>query len=65
VFKTYGETGGGKVRKYIHDAGEAAEFGVEPGNFTEWKDIKPGSDLMFYEGCTEVIPTAASTSPSR
>ncbi|MEW6561576.1 MAG: phosphoribulokinase [Pseudomonadota bacterium] len=50
VFKTYGETGGGKVRKYIHDAGEAAEFGVEPGNFTDWKDIKPGSDLMFYEG---------------
>ncbi|HOI66170.1 MAG TPA: phosphoribulokinase [Thiomonas arsenitoxydans] len=50
VFKTYGETGGGKVRKYIHDASEAAEFGVEPGNFTEWKDIKPGSDLMFYEG---------------
>ncbi len=50
MFKTYGETGGGKVRKYIHDAAEAAEFGVEPGNFTEWKDIKPGSDLMFYEG---------------
>lgn len=50
VFKTYGETGGGKVRKYIHDDGEAAEHGVAPGNFTDWKEIKPGSDMMFYEG---------------
>ncbi len=50
VFRTYGATGGGKVRKYIHDAGEATEFGVEPGNFTDWKDVAPGSDLMFYEG---------------
>lgn len=50
LFKTYGETGRGKVRKYIHDASEAAEYGVEPGNFTEWKDIDPDSDLLFYEG---------------
>ncbi len=50
LFKGYGKSGGGRVRKYIHDAGEAAEFGVEPGNFTEWKDIAPDSDLMFYEG---------------
>jgi phosphoribulokinase len=50
LFRSYGEAGGGRVRKYIHDAGEAAEFGVGPGNFTDWKDIEPGSDLMFYEG---------------
>ncbi|OIQ81479.1 phosphoribulokinase, chromosomal [mine drainage metagenome] len=50
LFRSYGEHGGGKVRKYIHDAGEAAEFGVEPGHFTNWDDIAPGSDLMFYEG---------------
>jgi phosphoribulokinase len=50
LFRSYGEHGGGKVRKYIHDAAEAAEFGVEPGNFTHWNDIAPGSDLMFYEG---------------
>jgi phosphoribulokinase len=50
LFKGYGQSGSGRVRKYIHDAGEAAEFGVEPGNFTEWKDIAPASDLMFYEG---------------
>ena len=50
LFRGYGESGAGRVRKYIHDAGEAAEFGVEPGCFTEWKDIEPGSELMFYEG---------------
>ena len=50
LFRSYGESGGGKVRKYIHDSTEAAEFGVEPGNFTHWSDIAPGSDLMFYEG---------------
>ncbi len=50
LFRAYGAGGDGRVRKYIHDAAEAAEFGVEPGQFTEWKDIPPGSDLMFYEG---------------
>jgi len=50
LFRGYGESGAGRVRKYIHDAGEAAEFGVEPGCFTEWRDIEPGSELMFYEG---------------
>ena len=50
LFKGYGETGTGRARKYIHDAGEGAEHGVEPGHFTEWKDVESGSDLMFYEG---------------
>jgi phosphoribulokinase len=46
----YGETGGGKVRRYIHDAGEAKELGGEPGTFTAWQPIAPQSDLLFYEG---------------
>jgi phosphoribulokinase len=50
LFQSYGETGSGEVRKYIHDAVEAAEFGNEPGTFTPWKPIAPDSDLMFYEG---------------
>jgi len=50
LFKTYGENGGGKVRKYLHDEEEAKPFGQNPGEFTPWKDIEPGSDLMFYEG---------------
>jgi phosphoribulokinase len=46
----YGATGGGKVRRYIHDAGEAKELGGEPGTFTEWRPIAEKSDLLFYEG---------------
>jgi phosphoribulokinase len=46
----YGATGGGKVRRYIHDAGEAKELGGEPGTFTDWRPIAAGSDLLFYEG---------------
>jgi len=46
----YGETGGGKVRRYIHDAGEAKELGGEAGTFTDWRPIAPAGDLLFYEG---------------
>ncbi|MDJ1017569.1 MAG: phosphoribulokinase [Paracoccaceae bacterium] len=50
VFRTYGETGGGRTRTYIHDDQEAEKFGVPPGNFTDWRPFESGSDLMFYEG---------------
>ena len=35
LFKTYGKTGKGKVRKYLHNAEEAAPFGQQSGEFTE------------------------------
>jgi phosphoribulokinase len=50
TMEEYGATGGGKVRRYIHDAGEAKELGGEPGTFTEWQPIAAKSDLLFYEG---------------
>ena len=51
LFKTYGETGGGQKRLYLHSDEEAAAYdGLNPGQFTPWEDIKPGSDIMFYEG---------------
>jgi phosphoribulokinase len=50
IFKTFGETGSGKYRKYIHDAAEGAEFKQDPGTFTPWKNMEPGADLLFYEG---------------
>ena len=50
IFKTFGETGRGKVRKYIHDAAEGAEFKQDPGTFTPWQDMIPDADLLFYEG---------------
>jgi phosphoribulokinase len=50
LFVSYGETGTGQVRKYLHDAGEAEPWAQEPGTFTPWQDIPEGTDLMFYEG---------------
>ncbi len=50
LFRDYGAAGRGKVRKYLHDADEAQPFGQEPGTFTPWADVPPGTDLMFYEG---------------
>ena len=51
LFKTYGETGGGQKRLYLHSDEEAAAYeGLNPGQFTPWEDIEPGSDIMFYEG---------------
>ncbi len=50
TFRSYGESGSGRVRKYVHDAAEAAELGVEAGHFTEWKPMADGTDLLFYEG---------------
>jgi phosphoribulokinase len=46
----YGATGRGKVRRYIHDAGEAKELGGEAGTFTDWRPMVADSDLLFYEG---------------
>ncbi len=50
TFREFSDSGTGKVRKYIHDDGEAAEFGQPPGTFTPWKDMDAGAELLFYEG---------------
>jgi len=50
LFIDYGKSGTGKVRKYLHDAGEAEPWKQEPGTFTPWQDIQEGTDLLFYEG---------------
>ncbi len=50
LFKSYGESGTGKVRRYLHDAEEAAPYKQDSGTFTDWQDMAKGSDLLFYEG---------------
>ena len=51
LFKTYGSTGGGQKRLYLHSDEEAEPYeGLNPGQFTPWEDIPSGTDLMFYEG---------------
>ncbi|MBN9678249.1 phosphoribulokinase [Salipiger bermudensis] len=50
IFRTYGETGSGRTRHYIHDEKEAERHDTPPGHFTDWKPFADGSDLLFYEG---------------
>jgi phosphoribulokinase len=50
LFRSYGETGSGRMRKYLHNEEEAAPYKQEPGTFTPWQHIPPGTDLLFYEG---------------
>ena len=57
LFKTYGETGTGKRRYYLHNNEEAAPYKQESGTFTPWQDIPAGTDLLFYEGLHGAIVT--------
>ena len=57
VFRTYGETGRGKTRHYVHDDREAELYGKPPGTFTDWKEFPENSDLLFYEGLHGAIKT--------
>ncbi len=57
LFRTYGEQGAGQTRTYLHDAEEAALFGQEPGTFTPWSAVPPGTDLLFYEGLHGAVVT--------
>jgi phosphoribulokinase len=63
LFRTYGETGGGQKRYYLHSQDEAIEhnarLGVnkKPGEFTPWEEIESGTDLLFYEGLHGLVVT--------
>jgi phosphoribulokinase len=57
LFRSYAETGGGRLRKYLHDDAEALPFGQPQGTFTPWQDIPPGTDLLFYEGLHGAVVT--------
>jgi phosphoribulokinase len=56
LFKTYGESGTGEKRYYLHNQDEADEHNARlgcskaPGEFTPWEPIVEGTDLLFYEG---------------
>ncbi len=57
LFASYGQTGTGQARRYLHDEQEATAFGQAAGTFTPWETIPPGSDLLFYEGLHGAIAT--------
>ncbi len=50
VFASYGETGRGKYRHYVHDDLEAELYGGKPGTFTDWEDLPAPTDILLYEG---------------
>ena len=51
LFESYGKSGSGQKRLYLHSDEEAAAYdGLNPGQFTPWEDIPTESDIMFYEG---------------
>jgi len=50
TFRKYGENGTGRTRHYVHDDEEASRYGSKPGKFTDWEEMEPGSDVLFYEG---------------
>jgi len=50
TFRSYGEDGTCERRYYLHSEEEAKPFGQNPGEFTPWEKIQPGTDLLFYEG---------------
>jgi len=58
TFQSYGETGSCNRRYYLHSQEEAEPFGQQPGEFTPWEKIGPGTDLLFYEGLHGGITTA-------
>lgn len=50
LFRSYGESGTGRVRKYLHNDAEAAPYDQPAGTFTAWEDVPAGTDMLFYEG---------------
>ncbi len=57
LFRGYGESGRGKIRRYLHNEKEAEPFKQESGTFTEWRDVPKESDLLFYEGLHGAVVT--------
>ncbi len=50
LFQSYGNSGSGVSRLYLHNEERASLYGKKPGTFTSWKEISPNTDLLFYEG---------------
>jgi len=60
LFRSYGETGCGRKRNYLHNHDDVARFGhpnMKPGEFTPWEDLPSGADLLVYEGLHGCVAT--------
>ena len=57
LFEEFAQEGTGRTRHYVHDELEATRYGSIPGTFTDWEDLDPNSDLLFYEGLHGAVVT--------
>ena len=65
LFRSYGESGCGQKRFYLHNDEEASEHSkrlavaLDSGQFTPWEDIESETDLLFYEGLHGLVKTGS------
>ncbi|MCP5145056.1 MAG: phosphoribulokinase [Gammaproteobacteria bacterium] len=50
LFRTYSATGSGRRRHYVHTESDAVHYGLPPGTLTDWEQLPPDTELLFYEG---------------
>jgi phosphoribulokinase len=58
VFAEFDEKGTGRTRHYVHDEIEAQLYGRPAGTFTDWEQLDPGAEVLFYEGLHGAAVTA-------
>lgn len=57
LFASYGESGTGRSRIYLHTEQEAEPWGQPSGTFTPWAELPQDTDLLFYEGLHGAVRT--------
>lgn len=58
LYRSYGATGTGRRRHYLHSATDVAlqgNSGLKPGEFTPWEDLPSPTDLLVYKGLHGVV----------
>lgn len=57
LFRDWSKEGGGRTRRYLHNAKEAKLAGGIAGTFTPWEPIPRGTEILFYEGLHGCLKT--------
>jgi phosphoribulokinase len=57
LFKGYGESGQGMIRRYLHNKEEGLACGRPVGTFTDWESVAGNTDVLFYEGLHGAVVT--------
>ena len=57
LFRGFSEHGRGRQRYYIHTEHEATARACPPGQFTDWRPLPDGAELLFYEGLHGALVT--------